>query len=238
MPDIYYEKLISIYYELYHGYKKLEKLPRKKVSRPLVDFPGATESILNVQPKFIWVPTMPVSKEDHDYIVNKDVEELAEIKYGGETELVEGLPVYETVITPHATAPLKLPTKEIPYEDFVRFVYTSLKRYKKMPRDLYCDILNELARELYEAIPDIDSETVKDFHLDFSDSKKLGKQLRELRERAGIRLRELSRVGVYSYTFLHAIEEGKWSTLPLTVERYLFALSTAFEKKKTLELSS
>lgn len=125
--------------------------------------------------------------------------------------------------------------EELPYQDFVGVVHRSLDGYDRTPIDLGYDLLTEMARRLYESAPNVDPEKTTAFRLDFSNRKKLGRQLRNLREDLGIGLRELSRACSYSSGYLSEIEQEypgrKFTpTLP-TIYRYLLGLKRACEGK-------
>lgn len=75
------------------------------------------------------------------------------------------------------------------YEDFVKLTYKALeKKYGKSPIDLTYDLLNEMARELYE----VANVHPKEVNLSFDDAKRLGEQLRRLRTSYNISQNELS----------------------------------------------
>jgi DNA-binding XRE family transcriptional regulator len=112
---------------------------------------------------------------------------------------------------------------KLPYEDFVSLTYRSLERRGKRPIDLAYDLLNEMARELYEAALGHQDEI--EFHLE--DRSRVGRELAGLRRALGIKQIELARVlGIFNPT-LSEIEHGKYVPSLIKIHEYLEGLRAA-----------
>ncbi|MEM7826630.1 MAG: helix-turn-helix transcriptional regulator [Candidatus Aenigmatarchaeota archaeon] len=132
--------------------------------------------------------------------------------------------------------PKEFESQKLPYEDLVSFIYRSLERHGKTPIDLTYDLLNEMAKELYEASPNVDREEARDFRLDFNDRDVLGRQLRDLRCRYGVGLRELARFAEYHPSYIEDVEilgkrRQRFTPALKSLSRYLIGLKKAVESK-------
>jgi DNA-binding XRE family transcriptional regulator len=110
---------------------------------------------------------------------------------------------------------------KLPYEDFVSLTYRSLERRGKTPIDLTYDLLNEMARELYESA----LSATKNRKFDFRERP--GEEIRVLRQHLGISQRQLARaLNFSSSTPLRDVENEKYTPTLKKIYEFLEALGS------------
>jgi DNA-binding XRE family transcriptional regulator len=149
--------------------------------------------------------------------INAEVIEILESSY----EDQEDLEAFFRRTPQYSIEELEELVDKLPYEDFVSLTYRSLERRGKTPIDLTYDLLNEMARELYESA----LSATKNRKFDFRERP--GEEIRVLRQHLGISQRQLARaLNFSSSTPLRDVENEKYTPTLKKIYEFLEALGS------------